>query len=62
MPVIAFSSPKGGCGKTTGAVILATVLAERGTSVAVIDGTRTGTSSTGPSYRAGQRVSRSPAM
>jgi chromosome partitioning protein len=37
MPVIAFSSPKGGCGKTTGAVILATVLAERGTSVAVID-------------------------
>jgi cellulose biosynthesis protein BcsQ len=37
MPVIAFSSPKGGCGKTTGAVILATVLAERGASVAVID-------------------------
>jgi hypothetical protein len=37
MPVIAFSSPKGGCGKTTGAVVLATVLAERGASVAVID-------------------------
>jgi chromosome partitioning protein len=37
MPVIAFSSPKGGCGKTTGAVLLATVLAERGASVAVID-------------------------
>jgi cellulose biosynthesis protein BcsQ len=37
MPVIAFSSPKGGCGKTTGAVILATILAGRGASVAVID-------------------------
>ena len=37
MPVIAFSSPKGGAGKTTAATILATVLAERGASVAVID-------------------------
>jgi chromosome partitioning protein len=37
MPVIAFSSPKGGCGKTTAATLLATVLAERGASVAVID-------------------------
>jgi chromosome partitioning protein len=37
MPVIAFSSPKGGAGKTTAAAILATVLAERGASVAVID-------------------------
>ncbi len=37
MPVIAFSSPKGGAGKTTAATLLATVLAERGVSVAVID-------------------------
>lgn len=28
MPVIAFASPKGGCGKTTSAVILATTLAQ----------------------------------
>jgi chromosome partitioning protein len=37
MPVIAFSSPKGGAGKTTAATILATELAERGASVTVID-------------------------
>ena len=37
MPVIAFSSPKGGAGKTTAATILATVLAERGAAVTVID-------------------------
>ena len=37
MPVIAFSSPKGGAGKTTAATLLATVLAERGANVAVVD-------------------------
>lgn len=37
MPVVVFSSPKGGCGKTTAAVLLATELAERGLSVVVID-------------------------
>lgn len=37
MPVVAFSSPKGGAGKTTAAVVLATELAERGASVVVID-------------------------
>ena len=37
MPVIAFSSPKGGAGKTTAATVLATVLAERDASVTVID-------------------------
>jgi chromosome partitioning protein len=37
MPVIAFSSPKGGAGKTTAAMVLATVLAERGATVTVID-------------------------
>lgn len=37
MPVIAFSRPKGGAGKTTAATHLATVLAERGANVAVID-------------------------
>jgi chromosome partitioning protein len=37
MPVIAFCSPKGGCGKTTAATIIATELAQRGTSVTIID-------------------------
>lgn len=37
MPVITFSSPKGGAGKTTAATILATVLAERGADVTMID-------------------------
>ena len=37
MPIITFSSPKGGAGKTTAATILATELAERGAAVTVID-------------------------
>ncbi len=37
MPVIAFSSPKGGAGKTTAATIFATELTERGASVTIID-------------------------
>jgi chromosome partitioning protein len=37
MPVIVFSSPKGGAGKTTAATILATELAGMGASVTVID-------------------------
>ncbi|MCX7310280.1 MAG: ParA family protein [Alphaproteobacteria bacterium] len=37
MPVIVFSSPKGGAGKTTAAVILATELAGTGATVTVID-------------------------
>ncbi len=37
MPVIAFSSPKGGAGKTTAATIFATELAERGAPVTIID-------------------------
>ena len=37
MPVITFSSPKGGAGKTTAATILATELAERGAAVTIID-------------------------
>jgi chromosome partitioning protein len=37
MPVITFSSPKGGAGKSTAAMVLATVLAERGVFVTVID-------------------------
>ena len=36
MPVIAFSSPKGGAGKTTAATILATVLAELNTRIPVV--------------------------
>lgn len=37
MPVIAFASPKGGCGKTTAALLLATELAQKGVGVTVID-------------------------
>jgi chromosome partitioning protein len=37
MPVITFSSPKGGAGKTTAATILATVLTEQGAEVTIID-------------------------
>lgn len=37
MPVITFANPKGGAGKTTSALLLATELAARGASVAVID-------------------------
>ena len=37
MPTIVFASPKGGAGKSTSAVILATELAGQGASVAIID-------------------------
>lgn len=37
MPVISFANPKGGAGKTTTALILATELAERGAQVTIID-------------------------
>lgn len=37
MSVISLSSPKGGAGKTTAAVILASELAERGATVTIID-------------------------
>lgn len=37
IPIIALASPKGGCGKSTSAVILATELATRGTTVTIID-------------------------
>jgi chromosome partitioning protein len=37
MPTIVFASPKGGAGKSTSAVVLATELAQRGTAVTVID-------------------------
>lgn len=37
MPVIAFANPKGGSGKTTSALLLATTLAMRGAKVRVID-------------------------
>jgi chromosome partitioning protein len=38
MPVISFASPKGGVGKSTSALILASGLAHAGASVTVIDG------------------------
>lgn len=37
MPVISFASSKGGAGKSTSAVLLATELAERGAGVTIID-------------------------
>jgi chromosome partitioning protein len=37
MPTIVFASPKGGAGKSTSAVLLATELAGRGASVTIID-------------------------
>jgi chromosome partitioning protein len=37
MPVISFANPKGGAGKTTTALVLATEIAARGAQVAVID-------------------------
>lgn len=37
MPTISFVSPKGGVGKTTSAVILATQIAQRGKAVTIID-------------------------
>lgn len=38
MPTITLFNPKGGCGKSTAALILATELAEAGASVAILDG------------------------
>ncbi len=38
MPNIVFASPKGGAGKTTAAVILASEIARKGARVAIIDG------------------------
>ena len=37
MPVISFANPKGGAGKTTTALILATQLAENGATVSIVD-------------------------
>jgi chromosome partitioning protein len=37
MPTIVFASPKGGAGKSTSAVVLATELAGRGAAVAIVD-------------------------
>jgi len=37
MPTVVFASPKGGAGKSTSAVLLATELAERGATVTLID-------------------------
>lgn len=37
MPVVSFANPKGGAGKTTTALILATRLSESGASVTIID-------------------------
>src|ERR1035438_5158362 len=37
MPTIVFASPKGGAGKSTAAVVLATKLAQKGAAVAIID-------------------------
>ena len=38
MPVIVFASPKGGAGKTTAAVVLASEIARKGAAVIMVDG------------------------
>ena len=40
MPIIVFANPKGGVGKTTSVVLLATELAQKGAAVTVIDADR----------------------
>ena len=37
MPIISFANPKGGAGKTTSALLLASELASKGAQVAIID-------------------------
>ena len=37
MPVLSFANPKGGCGKTTSALVLALELSRQGATLAVID-------------------------
>ena len=37
MPVISVASPKGGCGKTTSCLVLATTLAAGGATVTILD-------------------------
>lgn len=37
MPIVSFANPKGGAGKTTSALLLASELAARGARVAIID-------------------------
>lgn len=37
MPIIAFANPKGGAGKTTSALLLATELAKKGAKVSILD-------------------------
>jgi MinD superfamily P-loop ATPase len=37
MPTIVFASPKGGAGKSTSAVVLATEIARQGATVAIVD-------------------------
>ena len=37
MPIVVFASPKGGAGKSTSAVVLATELAQKGAAVTVLD-------------------------
>lgn len=37
MPIVAFANPKGGAGKTTSALLLATELAGKGASIALLD-------------------------
>ena len=49
MPTVVFASPKGGVGKSTAAVLLATELASHGGSVTMIDADPTGRSANGPS-------------
>ena len=58
MPTIVFASPKGGVGKSTSAVLLATELASHGGSVTMIDADPTGHSPGGRAFRASLKSSR----
>jgi chromosome partitioning protein len=57
MPTIVFVSPKGGVGKSTAAVLLATELATHGGSVTMIDADPNRGSANGPAVRESQKSS-----
>ncbi len=61
MPVIAFANPKGGSGKSTSALLLATELAVKGASVTIIDADPSVGSANGRNSLGSRRTSQSSA-